>query len=47
MITLTKDGGTKILSKDSNLIEILLKTGWKKQAAKKEVKNVRLSTATD
>lgn len=46
-ITFTKDGGTKVLSKDSDLIEILLNTGWKKKAAKKEVKNVKSSTTTD
>ena len=38
MITLTKNGGTKILSEESGLIEFLLADGWTKKIAKKVIK---------
>jgi hypothetical protein len=44
-ITLNKDGGTKILAKESGLVAALLAKGWKKEAAKKkEVKEVKANT---
>lgn len=42
MITLHKDGGTKFVSEDSALLQVLLKQGWVKEE-KKEVKNGKTS----
>ena len=38
-VTLKKNGGTKILSKDSGLVEKLIADGWKKSKEVKEAKN--------